>query len=110
MESSNSSNVSSTNQMLPITVKEVILLPNIGIDSSLCKIGTLSFESDKYISAKEVGQDGNASIVICEIEKNFNVYKKKINKAEAAMMHPKQNIIALRAKNERNASIIQVFN
>lgn len=95
---------------LPITVKEVIQLPNIGIDSSLCKIGFLSFESDKYISAREVGQDGSSNIIICELEKNFNTYKKKINKAEAAMMHPKQNIIALRAKNDKNASIIQVFN
>jgi len=95
---------------LPISVKEVIQLPNIGIDASLCKIGTLSFESDKYVSAKEVTGDGTSNIIICEIEKNFNIYKKKINKAEAAMMHPKHNIIALRAKNDKNASIIQVFN
>jgi clathrin heavy chain len=95
---------------LPIEFKEVIALPNIGIDASLCKFNFLSFESDKYISAKDVGQDGSTNIIICEIEKNFNVYKKKILKVEAAMMHTTQNIIALRAKNAQNSSIIQVFN
>jgi clathrin heavy chain len=89
---------------LPISVKEVIQLQTLGIDSSLYKLNNLSFESDKYISARD-----NNNIIICDVEKNFQVINKP-TKAEAAMMHPKHNIIAVRAKNERNASIIQVWN
>lgn len=96
-------------QSLPIKIEDIASLPNLGISASLCKFGLLSFESDKYIAAKEIGQDGTTNIIICEIEKNFVVERKKINKVEAAMMHPSRKIIALRAKNEKNASIIQVF-
>ena len=98
------------NQALPIEFKEVLQLSHYGIDPSLCKINTMAFESDKYICAREVQNDGNSSnIVIMELEKNFNVYKKTI-KAEAAIMHPTQNIIALRAKNDKGAIIIQAYN
>ena len=57
---------------LPISMKEVIQLSNLGFDLSLIKLGTLSFESDKYICAKET-VDGATNVVVCEIEKNFNV-------------------------------------
>jgi clathrin heavy chain len=89
---------------LPINVKEVIQLQTLGIDPGLYKLNNLSFESDKYISARD-----NNNIIICDIEKNFQVINKP-TKAEAAMMHQKHNIIAVRARNERNASIIQVWN
>ena len=96
-------------QQLPIQVQEIIQLPNIGIDSSLCKWGSLSFQSDKYICVKEPNQDGSFNILIADVDNRFNITRQTLQKAEAAMMHPKMNIIALRAKSDKG-SIIQVFN
>jgi len=96
-------------QNLPIQVNEVIQLPNIGIDSSLCKWGSLSFQSDKYICVKEPNNDGSFNILIADVENRFNITRQQLQKAEAAMMHTKLNVIALRAKNDKG-SIIQVFN
>lgn len=95
---------------LPISVKEVANLSNIGISQSLCKYGSLSFESDKYICAKEIAQDGKATLIICEMEKNMNTYRKNLAKVDSAMMHPSSNIIAVRAKNDKGATVVQVFN
>lgn len=97
-------------ESLPISIKEVTNLTNLGIGTNLCKLGNLAFESDKYICAREVAQDGQINVIICEMEKNMNTYKKKLPKVDAAMMHPTQNIIIVRAKNDKNATVIQVFN
>ena len=98
------------NANIPIAFKEVINLQSIGINPNLCKLGVLSFESDKYISARDLQPNGDANLLICELDKNFSLSSKSISKAEAAIMHPTKNIISLRAKNDKNASIIQIFN
>jgi hypothetical protein len=46
---------------------------------------------------------------VVEFDNNFNTTR-KANKAEAAIMHPSTNIVALRAKTESgNGTIIQVI-
>ncbi len=47
-------------------------------------------------------------MVIIDVEQNFSMTKKSMS-AEAVMMHPKLNVIALRAKKESAATLIQVF-
>jgi len=46
-------------------------------------------------------------LITIEPLNNFKVTKKP-NKAEAAIMHPEQNIIALKAKVDANKFILQV--
>ena len=97
-------------QSLPVQMKELAVLPQHGFNPSAIKLGSLSFESDRYICAKEVDQQGNASVVTCDLTRNMEVSKRNMAKAEAVMMHPTQNIMALRANNGQNGVIIQVFN
>jgi hypothetical protein len=45
-------------------------------------------------------------LTIIELENNFN-FSRKPNKAEAALMHPTKNILALKARNEQgNGNIV----
>ena len=97
-------------QSLPVQMKELAVLPQHGFNPSAIKLGSLSFESDRYICAKELDQQGNASVVTCDLTKNMEVSKRNMAKAEAVMMHTTQNIMALRANNGQNGVIIQVFN
>ena len=97
-------------QSLPVQMKELAVLPQHGFNPSAIKLGSLSFESDRYICAKELDQQGNASVVTCDLTKNMEVSKRNMSKAEAVMMHPTQNIMSLRANNGQNGVIIQVFN
>ena len=96
-------------QNLPVQMKELSVLPQHGFNPSLIKLGTLSFESDKYICAKEVDQQGQASVIVCDLMKNMEISKRKMAMADGVMMHPTQNIMAVRAKNQNNI-MIQVYN
>jgi clathrin heavy chain len=91
-------------------MKELAVLPQHGLDPSLIKLGSLSFESDRFICAKEVDQQGNTSVVTCNLTKNMEISKRKMAKADGVMMHPTQNIMAVRANNGQNGVVIQVFN
>ena len=97
-------------QSLPVQVKEITDLQKHGFNPSLINLGTLSFESDKYICAKEVDQQGNASVITCDIMNNFAISKRKMAMADGVMMHPTQNIMSVRAKNGQNNIMIQVYN
>ena len=56
-----------------------------------------------------IKQTGEQQLVIVEMDNNFQSTRKP-NKADAALMHPLQNIVALRAKNDSgNGTIIQVI-
>ena len=61
------------NNMIPISFKELTNLQAIGINPNLCRVGVLSFESDKYISTRDVQPNGDANLQICELEKNFQL-------------------------------------
>lgn len=95
-------------QNFPIQMKEVINLTQAGFDPGLIKLGTLSFESDQFICAKEI-INGHANVVVCDVKTNFAISKRKIS-AEGVMMHPTMNVMAVRAKNPQNAIILQVYN
>ena len=97
-------------QSLPVQMKEFAFLPQHGFEPSLIKLGSLSFESDRYICAKEVDQQGNTSVVTCNLTRNLEISKRKMAKADGVMMHPTQNIMAVRANNGQNNVVIQVFN
>ena len=97
-------------QNLPVQMKELAVLHQHGFNPSLIKLGTLSFESDKYICAKEVDPQGNASVIVCDLMKNMEISKRKMAMADGVMMHPTQNIMAVRAKNGQNNIMIQVYN
>mmetsp|Transcript_22407 Transcript_22407/g.19331 ORF Transcript_22407/g.19331 Transcript_22407/m.19331 type:complete len:92 (+) Transcript_22407:42-317(+) len=86
----------------PFSTGEVVKLTNFGLQNTHFKFGVLSFESDKYITVKDP-QSGELTTI--EPLNNFNVTKKP-NKAESALMHPDQNIIALKAKQGDNKFII----
>ena len=96
-------------QNLPVQLKELSVLQQHGFNPSLIKLGTLSFESDKYICAKETDQQGNTSVIVCDLTKNMEISKRKMAMADGVMMHPTQNIMAVRAKNQNNI-MIQVYN
>ena len=96
-------------QNLPVQLKELSVLQQHGFNPSLIRLGTLSFESDKYICAKEIDQQGNTSVIVCDLTKNMEISKRKMAMADGVMMHPTQNIMAVRAKNQNNI-MIQVYN
>ena len=97
-------------QSLPVQMKELAVLPQHGFNPSIIKLGTLSFESDRYICAKEVDPQGNASVITCDLNKNFEISKRKMAKADGVMMHPTQNIMAIRASDGNGNIKVQVFN
>ena len=99
-----------SNQSLPVQMREMAMLQQHGFNQNLIKLGVLSFESDKYICAKEVDPQGNASVIVCDLNKGMEFSKRKMAKADGVMMHPHQNIMAVRAKNGPNNIMIQVYN
>jgi len=92
----------------PFNYGETANLTSFGLENTHFKFGVLSFESDKYISVKEPSTDGQGNLIVVEPLNNFK-FTKKPNKAEAAIMHPEQNIIALKAKVDANKFILQVW-
>jgi len=69
----------------------------------------VSLESDKYLSAKENLPNGDQMLTLIELQNNMT-YTRKPNKADSVLMHPSQNIIALKAKSDGAGCILQVFN
>jgi len=64
-------------QNLPVQLKELSVLQQHGFNPSLIRLGTLSFESDKYICAKETDPQGQTSVIVCDLTKNYGNFKKK---------------------------------
>lgn len=89
-------------QSLPIRYEEKLKLPTLGIPPTLFKQQTLSMESEKCICIKETGPDGSTTFDLVNLTGTPSVQKKPI-KAEAAIMHPNNTLIAL-----RNGQNIQV--
>ena len=111
-------------QNIPMKVQEIIRLQTFDINATSYKFGITSMESDKYISIRDQStvlffsyffliflQSGESQLTIIEVENNFK-FTKKPNKADGALMHPLQNIIALKAKSEvqqGTGNILQVL-
>jgi len=67
-------------------------------------------ESDKYISIKDTAPDGTAQVVVVDMHNN-NAVNKRPMKAEATLMNPQDNIIALKAATEgQPGHFVQIFN
>lgn len=93
----------------PFQSGEVVNLTNFNLTKDHFKFGVLAFESDRYITVKESANEGG-NLHVIEPLNNFN-YNKSSNKAEAALMHPEKNIIALKAKVDGSGDkyIVQVW-
>lgn len=76
------------------------------VDAKFLKFSVTNFESDKYISIRDQTavikyfnwKTGEEQLTNIEVSNNFKITRKP-NKADAAIMNPSENIIALRAKN-----------
>jgi clathrin heavy chain len=74
------------------------------------KHGNLTMESDKYISIKDTAADGAGQVIVVDMH-NGNSVSKRPMKAEATLMNPDENIIALRAVQDgQPGHFVQVFN
>jgi len=95
---------------LPLTLNTTIDLASQGINAQAFKFNSLTMESDKYISIKDTAPDGTAQVVVVDMHNN-NAVNKRPMKAEATLMNPQDNIIALKAATEgQPGHFVQIFN
>ncbi|KAI0716028.1 clathrin heavy chain 1 [Cerioporus squamosus] len=87
----------------PIAFCEHLQLSAIGIQPASISFQTLTLESDHFICVREKVNEAN-QVVIVDLADANNVLRRPIT-ADAAIMHPHQKILALRA-----GRTLQVFN
>lgn len=92
----------------PITLGQQCKLQDLGINDASLSFANLGLESDRYVCVKDQDASGQPQVVVIDMHAN-NAVDRKTMKAEASIMNPVDNIIALRAKNE-GADFIQVYN
>eukprot|EP00923_Selenidium_pygospionis_P028308 GHVN01050942.1.p1 GENE.GHVN01050942.1~~GHVN01050942.1.p1 ORF type:complete len:1744 (+),score=313.50 GHVN01050942.1:122-5353(+) len=95
----------------PVVVSNVLNLTDMGLKEKCFRFGTLSMESDKFISVKDETTDGAGhQVVVIDMHNNFNVTRKPM-KAEGSLMNTVDNIIALKGKADgAGGHFIQIFN
>ncbi|KAF2237720.1 clathrin heavy chain [Viridothelium virens] len=83
---------------LPIKFNELLQLTSVGIQPASIGFNSCTLESDHYVCVREKA-DENASpeVVIIDLKNNNNVIRRPI-KADSAIMHWSQQIIALKAQ------------
>lgn len=89
---------------LPINFTQLTQLTLLGIQPQSLDFKSTTLESDHYVCVRESGAQGN-TVAIVDLKNNFELTRKNMS-ADNAVMHPKQNVIALRA----NGTALQVFN
>ncbi|CAK0821327.1 unnamed protein product [Prorocentrum cordatum] len=95
---------------MPVTLAPVIDLAAQGINAQAFRFGNLTMESDKYISVKDTAPDGTSQVVTVDMHSN-NAVSKRPMKAEATLMNPTDNFIALKGSAEGTPGhFVQVFN
>ena len=77
---------------IPVLLNESLNLTNVGVSPDSIKFGSTSMESDKFITV--CTHDGQMIIIDMA---NGNQVKKWPIKAEAAIMNPKSEVLALRS-------------
>ncbi|KJA25685.1 hypothetical protein HYPSUDRAFT_37118 [Hypholoma sublateritium FD-334 SS-4] len=87
----------------PIAFCEHLQLSSLGVQPASISFQTLSLESDHFICIRENVND-QAQVVIIDLSDANNVLRRPI-KADSAIMHPKQKILALKA-----GRTLQIFN
>eukprot|EP00884_Botryococcus_braunii_P006634 jgi/Botrbrau1/15972/Bobra.0294s0010.1 len=92
----------------PIALKEVLLLPNLGINQQFISFTNVTMESDKFICVRETGPQN--SVVIIEVANPLSPLKRPIT-ADSALMNPVSKVIALKATVAGTAGdSLQIFN
>ncbi|KAG9304457.1 hypothetical protein G9A89_020021 [Geosiphon pyriformis] len=84
-------------ESLPIKFQEHLKLPDYGINSANIGFQTVTMESDRYICVRESGEGDQ--LVIIDLNDTGNIFRRPI-KADAAIMHPKERKIALKAQRQ----------
>ncbi|CAI9767563.1 unnamed protein product [Fraxinus pennsylvanica] len=79
----------------PITMKEVLTLPSIGINSQFITFTNVTMESDKYICVRETSPQN--SVVIIDMNMPSQPLRRPIT-ADSALMNPNTRILALKAQ------------
>ncbi|KAH0943920.1 hypothetical protein HID58_003557 [Brassica napus] len=79
----------------PITMKEVLTLPSIGINQQFITFTNVTMESDKYICVRETAPQN--SVVIIDMNMPMQPLRRPIT-ADSALMNPNSRILALKAQ------------
>ncbi|KAG5239975.1 clathrin heavy chain family protein [Salix suchowensis] len=79
----------------PITMKEVLTLPSIGISPQFITFTNVTMESDKYICVRETAPQN--SVVIIDMHMPMQPLRRPIT-ADSALMNPDSRILALKAQ------------
>jgi clathrin heavy chain len=96
----------------PIAMKEVLLLPSLGINQQYISFTNLTMESEKYICVREMGAatGGTNNVVIIDMASPMQPMRRPIT-ADSALMNPNSKVIALKAAVPgQTADHLQVFN
>jgi len=88
---------------VPVVFNETLNLATAGVSSEAIKFGSTSMESDRFITSID-NSSGTPQIVIVDLQNN-NTIKKRPMKAEAAIMNPRSEVLAL-----RSGTTLQIFN
>jgi clathrin heavy chain len=86
----------------PINSTEVLSFQQLNMDPQFASISNTALSNDKWLCVREVTQT-ESNVVIIDLQNGNNVTRHKM-KADAAVMHPTRNVIALRGSN-----VIQIF-
>ncbi|GLT43224.1 hypothetical protein SLA2020_171910 [Shorea laevis] len=79
----------------PITMKETLTLPSIGINPQFINFTHVTMESDKYICIRETAPQN--SVVIIDMNMPMQPLRRPIT-ADSALMNPNSRILALKAQ------------
>ncbi|PON85444.1 Clathrin, heavy chain [Trema orientale] len=92
----------------PITMKETLTLPSIGINSQFITFTNVTMESDKFICVRETGPQN--SVVIIDMNMPMQPLRRPIT-ADSALMNPNSRILALKALTPGTTQDhLQIFN
>ncbi|XP_065618200.1 clathrin heavy chain 1 [Quercus suber] len=92
----------------PITMKEALTLPSIGINPQFITFTHVTMESDKYICVRETAPQN--SVVIIDMSMPMQPLRRPIT-ADSALMNPNSRILALKAQIQgTNQDHLQIFN
>lgn len=92
----------------PITMKEVLTLPSLGINPQFITFTHVTMESDKYICVRETSPAN--SVVIIDMNMPMQPLRRPIT-ADSALMNPNSRILALKAQIPGSTQDhLQIFN
>lgn len=94
-----------TTWIVPIKFTELASLTELGVLSNSIGFASVTLQSSNYIAVRQQPDGGSPEVIIVDLAQGNNVIKRPI-KADSAIMHYNQLIIALKAQ-ERT---LQIFN